>query len=256
MKWNANLYNEKHGFVAEYGRGLLEFVPQDTEQMILDLGCGTGALTAQLVPLGSKVVGVDSSQSMINTAKAQHPEITFLVCDALDLPFEDEWDVVFSNAVFHWIKDHDGLLKEIRKALKPKGVLLCEFGASGNVATIEEAFSQVCQRHGYGYQSKFNFPTVERLGKLLEENGFIIDRIYDFDRPTAFKDSTQGLENWMRQFYASELAEFSAKIQDNIIREVELLVKESLWKGNEWVADYRRLRVVAHIGEINENELS
>lgn len=51
MKWNSSLYNEKHDFVTEYGEGLLEFIPNNVEQTILDLGCGTGTLTKQLVPL-------------------------------------------------------------------------------------------------------------------------------------------------------------------------------------------------------------
>ena len=88
MKWNSSLYNEKHDFVTEYGEGLLEFIPNNVEQTILDLGCGTGTLTKQLVPLGSKVVGVDSSPSMINKAKEQFDNIEFMVCDALNLPFE------------------------------------------------------------------------------------------------------------------------------------------------------------------------
>lgn len=71
MEWNSQLYDNKHDFVAEYGKGLLEFVPENKEQTILDLGCGTGTLTAQLKKLGSKVVGVDSSQSMIDKAKEQ-----------------------------------------------------------------------------------------------------------------------------------------------------------------------------------------
>ena len=49
MKWDSKLYDNKHSFVAEYGKGLLEFVPVDKEQRILDLGCGTGVLTEQLL---------------------------------------------------------------------------------------------------------------------------------------------------------------------------------------------------------------
>ena len=123
MKWNSSLYNEKHDFVTEYGKGLLEFIPNNAKQTILDLGCGTGTLTKQLVTLGSKVVGVDSSPSMINKAKEQFENIEFMVCDALNLPFEKEWDIVFSNAVFHWITDHNALLNNIHKVLKPGGCL-------------------------------------------------------------------------------------------------------------------------------------
>lgn len=247
MEWNSLLYDNKHDFVAEYGKELLEFVPDNNEQTILDLGCGTGIMTAQLRNLGSKVVGVDSSKSMINRAKEQFDNIDFMVCDALDLPFENEFNVVFSNAVFHWIGDHDALLSNVRKVLKADGLLVCEFGANGNIATVENAFMKVCSSLGYNYTSKFNFPTCESFGKLLEGKGFVIDKIYDYDRPTPLKDDEQGLANWMKQFFASELVVMPEDIQVAVIKRVEELTRDILWNGNAWVADYRRLRAIAHI---------
>lgn len=247
MQWDSKLYDKKHDFVAEYGKGLLEFVPQNAEQSILDLGCGTGTLTAQLAKLCNKIVGVDGSQNMIDKAKEEFNNIEFKVCDALALPFEKEFDVVFSNAVFHWISGHDALLKSIHKVLKPHGLLVCEFGASGNIATVENAFAEACSSLNDGYKTKFNFPTVEDFGKLLENNGFIIDRIYDYDRPTVLKDGEQGLVNWMKQFYASELAAMPERVQVTVCKRVEELTRGTLWNGEEWVADYRRLRVIAHI---------
>ena len=110
--WNAMLYDNKHDFVSEYGKGLLEFVPENKNQSILDLGCGTGMLTAQLSNYADTIIGVDSSASMIAKAKKQYANIQFEVCDALTLPFEKQFDVVFSNAVFHWIPDHNALLKQ------------------------------------------------------------------------------------------------------------------------------------------------
>lgn len=246
MEWNSSLYDKKHDFVAEYGKGLLEFITKNNGQTILDLGCGTGTLTVQLADLCSKVIGVDSSQNMIDKAKKEFENIEFLVCDALALPFYEEFDIVFSNAVFHWINDHDALLKNIHKALKPQGLLVCEFGANGNIATIENAFIKVCQRLGYSYKSKFNFPTVEIFGEMLAKNDFFIDTIYDFDRPTVFKDGEQGLTNFLKQFLASELEVMPERIQSSLFNEVAELTREALWNGESWVADYRRLRVIAH----------
>mgnify|MGYP000102283518 len=108
-EWNATMYDNKHDFVAEYGKGLLEYIPQNEKQSILDLGCGTGTLTVQLNNLAKTVIGVDQSESMIKKAQEQYSNIEFRVCDALALPFESQFDVVFSNAVFHWIKDHENL---------------------------------------------------------------------------------------------------------------------------------------------------
>ncbi len=89
--------------------------------------------------------------------------------------------------------------------------------------------------------------TVEDFGNLLKKNGFIIDRIYDYDRPTVLKDGEQGLMNWLRQFFASELEVMPEYIQAMVFEKVERLTRETLWNGEEWVADYRRLRVIAYI---------
>lgn len=246
-EWNSSLYDNKHDFVAEYGKGLLEFVPENKKLSILDLGCGTGTLTAQLSKYADTLIGIDSSESMIAKARAQYGFINFMVCDALELPFENQFDIVFSNAVFHWISDHKALLNKVHKVLKPNGSLICEFGAAGNIAVIENAFRKACHDSGYDFNEKFNFPTSEHFACLLKENGFIIDKIYDFDRPTPLKDNENGLVNWMKQFYASELELMPENARNEIIEEVEALTKSSLWNGREWVADYRRLRVVAHI---------
>ena len=248
MNWNSTLYDNKHDFVAEYGKGLLEFIPENRDQSILDLGCGTGTLTAQLARLTDKVVGIDSSENMIEKAKSQFPELTFMVGDALNLPFENEFDVVFSNAVFHWISDHDTLLKNIHKVLKPQGLLVCEFGADGNIRMIEHAFMEASRRQGYDYKPKFNFPTPEQFGRLLEANGFVVEKVYAYDRPTPLKDHEQGLANWMRQFFASELESLPEDAGNSVIRDVEELTREKLWNGTEWTADYRRLRAVAKVG--------
>lgn len=245
MEWNASLYDIQHPFVAEYGKALLEFIPVDREQSILDLGCGTGTLTAQLAGLARNVVGVDSSQNMIDAAQKQFPHLSFAVHNALDLPFDHAFDLVFSNAVFHWIHDHDALLKIIHKVLKQPGLLVCEFGAHGNIATIEKAFAAVCKEMGYAYISKFNFPQAKHFALLLEKHGFLIDSIYEYDRPTILQGKEQGLSLWMKQFFASELEGIPENTQRVILEKVEALTRSVLWNGEAWIADYRRLRTIA-----------
>lgn len=245
MKWDSKLYDDRHNFVAEYGKGLLEYIPDKPNQHILDLGCGTGTLTAQLCAYSEFVTGVDSSVDMIERAKLQYDNINFYVCDALNLPFESEFDVVFSNAVFHWIIDHNLLIQNIFKALKSNGMLICEFGANGNISTIDKAFEISCAEYGFEYKSKFNFPTSEHFSNVLNNNGFVVEKAFSFDRPTPLSDGKNGLSNWMRQFYASELAELPKNTQNEIIANVENITKNELWNGIQWVADYRRLRAIA-----------
>ena len=75
----------------------------------------------------------------------------------------------------------------------------------------------------------------------------IRDRIYDYDRPTVLKDNEQGLVNWMKQFFASELSVMPEYMQTVVFEQVEELTRDILWNKEEWVADYRRLRAIAHI---------
>ena len=247
MKWNSKLYNNNHDFVAEYGKGLLEFVPEDKTQKILDLGCGTGVLTAELAQRGGYVLGIDGSSEMIETAKHTYPSLDFEVMDALKMSYLQQWDVVFSNAVFHWILDHDLLIQQIKSALKPSGTLICEFGAYGNIQTIENGLKNALEKKGLLLSSKFNFPTVEIFGSLLEKHGFSIDKIYDYDRPTPLKDGEEGLCKWAKQFFETDLRKFSENERNLILNDMMDVVREKLWNGSYWTADYRRLRVIAHI---------
>ena len=118
---------------------------------------------------------------------------------------------------------------------------------NGNIATIENAFMRVSKDLRYEYSPKFNFPTSEYFAALLRKNGFVIDKIYDYDRPTPLKDNEKGLANWMKQFFASDLELMTEKMQTEVIKNVEDLTRKSLWNGSQWIADYRRLRVIAHI---------
>lgn len=246
MQWNSTLYDQKHDFVAKYGEGLLTFLPENPAQAILDLGCGTGTLTAQLAARGSRVVGVDSARTMVERAKAQYPELAFQVCDALSLPFEDEFDVVFSNAVFHWIADHDTLLENVRKALKPGGQLICEFGGAGNIAAVEQAFNRACEELELAVRApRFNFPTPEEFSARLARHGLAPVQVYDYDRPTPLKDGEQGLANWMRQFFAGQLEALPEQTGQALLARAEELARPQLWDGGHWTADYRRLRAVA-----------
>ena len=244
MKWDSKLYNDSQNFVAEYGRGLLEFVPAKTEK-ILDLGCGTGTLTNQLAERCDYVLGIDLSDTMIKEAQKSYPHLDFATVDALEISYECEWDIIFSNAVFHWINDHNLLLQKIYKALKPNGKLICEFGAYGNISVIENGLNHALQEIGIKYTSKFNFSTVNDFEHLLTENGFMIEQIYSYDRPTPLKDGDQGLYNWVMQFFQDELGKLSTEQKDRVLATMSNEIKSKLWNGTCWVADYKRLRVFA-----------
>lgn len=80
MEWNTLLCDKKHDFVSEYGKELLEFMTERNKQVFLELGCGTGTLTAELARLGNKVIGADSSKNMIDKAKEQFGNMEMTIC--------------------------------------------------------------------------------------------------------------------------------------------------------------------------------
>ena len=188
MDWNADLYENKHDFVAEYGRDLLSNVPENPGQAILDLGCGTGTLTHALLEKSTSVVGLDASPEMIGKARQLYPGMDFRVLDACLMPWNNWFDVIFSNAAFHWIPDHGALLKAVSRALKPQGKLICEFGAHRNILRIREAFRPSLERMNLPYKTRFYFPTVEEYRSMLEQAGLRPEVVMDFDRPTPLKD--------------------------------------------------------------------
>ncbi len=246
MKWKSNLYDNSQGFVSEYGKDLIQYIPKDENLKILDLGCGTGDLTYQISELCSKNInGSDFSNEMIIKAKEKYSNIDFSVCDACSLPYDNEYDIIFSNAVFHWISDQNKLHQSIYKSLKKDGILICEFGGYKNIDKITQSYQKAVQTLNDSYTSPFYFPSIEEHTKILENNGFHIELIYDFDRPTPLPNEELGLRNWINQFFSSHLSKFTIENQDSILNLIEADLKPTMYIDGKWIADYRRLRVVA-----------
>lgn len=245
MEWNAALYDKSHGFVAEYGRSLVELVNRAEGQRILDIGCGTGTLSAELAAQGADVLGIDSSAEMVARAQAQFSRPRFAVKDAAALSYDSGFDTAFSNAVFHWIVDQGALLQGIYRALKPGGVLVCEFGAKGNVAKVRAAFNDALSSLGLPASREFFLPSPDEYSQRLRAAGFEVLHIGDYDRPTPLSDGEEGLSNWMRQFYAADLDATSPALAERVLASQADSLRPLLFQDGQWVLDYRRLRAVA-----------
>ena len=97
-QWDATQYDAKHAFVYEMAKGLVELLAPKAGERILDLGCGTGALTAEIAGRGAQILGVDQSEEMIAQARKKFPALKFEALDAKELRFNAEFNAVFSNA--------------------------------------------------------------------------------------------------------------------------------------------------------------
>ena len=246
--WNTALYEQQHAFVWQYGESLLELLAPKTGEQILDLGCGTGQLTEKIAESGAFVQGIDSSLSMIAKAKCNYPQLDFAVCDARDFEVGEPLDAVFSNAVLHWIHEPDAVINCVKKALKPGGRFVAEFGGKGNVQAIVTELLSVLSEIGARDTQALNpwyFPSIGEYAGLLEKQGFDVGYAVLVDRPTPLEGGSAGMANWIEMFAGGFLSGLSEEVRSRAILAVEERLRPALYRDGNWIADYRRIRVVA-----------
>jgi SAM-dependent methyltransferase len=239
--WQASEYARDAAFVAELGRPLLDWLSPRPGERILDLGCGDGRLTAEIVARGAAVVGLDSSESMVEAARAR--ALDARLGRAEQLAFHAEFDAVFSNAVLHWVADHDSVCAGVARALRPGGRFVGELGGHGNVAAVRTALRAALEQAGCAYREPWLFPTEEQFGATLARHGFTVERIETFPRLTPVP---AGLEGWLALFAEPVLEAVPAELRGSVVRRAENLLAPALRDPRDvWHADYVRLRFAA-----------
>jgi SAM-dependent methyltransferase len=239
--WSPSDYQQHAGFVPVLGASILAQLAPSPGERILDIGCGDGVLTADIAASGVAVVGIDASPEMTAAARARGLDARTI--DARALPFEREFDAVFSNAALHWIREADAVLAGAARALKPGGRFVVEFGGHMNVAAIVVAIRAVFAAHGIPFNSPWYYPTPDEYRARLEAHGFEVRDIRLFPRPTPLPT---GMIGWLRTFGIARFegvpTELGARIEEEI---VELLRPALCDSQGRWTADYVRLQAVA-----------
>ncbi len=248
MKWNTELYNDKHSFVYQYGEDLIKLLNPQKHEKILDLGCGSGQLTFEISQLCHEVIGIDQSTEMIANAKSKHQKIQFQVADATHFHFEDPFDAIFSNAVLHWVTDYQSPIRCAYRHLKKGGRIVFEFGGKGNIEAILNQLRKSLLAKGYQKQSQLNlwyFPSIAQYTTELEKVGFKVIFAQHFERPTELQDKENGIKDWLsmfaQHFFEGVLVQDREEIQD----EVQQKLKPQCFINGKWFADYQRIRVIA-----------
>ena len=244
--WNSSLYDQKHAFVYEYGRGLIPLLDPQPGELILDLGCGTGHLTKTIAESGARVIGIDSSPPMIEMAHATYPELEFHIADARNFSFTDPFDAIFSNATLHWIQPAESVVRCISTSLKTGGRFVAEFGGKGNVATIiaavQESFRELAHSEvDFGWY----FPSIGEYASLLEQYGLAVRSAILFERPTPLEDGDMGLRNWIHMFGDRVFHHLPNDVREQVLERTEEKARPHLFQGKQWFADYVRLRIMA-----------
>ena len=247
--WDAGRYDSAHSFLWERGRGVVELLAHVPGERILDLGCGTGHLTAYIAESGAEVVGIDSSEDMVRVASQNYPNILFEVADARSLPYVAEFDAVFSNAVLHWIRPPEAVVESVWRALRPGGRFVAEFGGENNIRTIMTAVGHALHaletRGAEVYKPDMYFPPLDEYDSLLETQGFSVARSTYFARPTPLDGGEEGMSAWLRMFGWDYLSPLSPTQRHEVVAHVEKATRSTLYTNGGWTADYWRIRIEA-----------
>jgi trans-aconitate 2-methyltransferase len=184
-EWNATEYHRISGPQVSWGARVLARVNLRGDEWLMDAGCGTGRLTAQLLqslPRG-RVVGVDLSQNMLAAAQ-DHLSPDFggkfllVAADLQDLPFARAFDGIFSTAAFHWVLDHDRLFRTLFRALRPGGWLQAQCGGGPNLARLRHRVGELAatakyERYFAGFREPWTFDDAETAAAIMRRAGFI-----------------------------------------------------------------------------------
>lgn len=243
--WDAALYAGPGRFVAVLAESLVGALNPQAGERILDLGCGDGFLTRRIAESGATVVGVDSSPEMVAAAREQGVDARCVSADSL--PFDQEFDAVFSNAALHWMSDQDAVLQGVRRALKPGGRVVAECGGQGNIAAIRVALLAVLTAYGIPaerIEHNYFFGAAEYIARL-ESHGFLVGDITVTPRPTRLPS---GMVAWLETFRRSVLELLPQEKRAGAVEQIVTLLKPVLCdREGHWTADYVRLRFLARL---------
>ncbi len=243
--WDPETYGRNGAFVPQLAGAVLEWLNAQPGERILDLGCGDGQLTVRLAATGAEVTGVDLSPQMVTAARARG--VAAQVANAEALPFADAtFDAVFSNAALHWMRDHEAMLAQVHRVLKPGGRFVAEMGGHGNIAAVRVAFIAALARHGQSSREDGvnYYPTPEAYTRRLEQAGFRVERMVFVPRPTPLGEG--GMAAWLRTFRKGVLDTLPEAMRQAVIEDTTELLSTALRdEEGHWTTDYVRLRFVA-----------
>jgi trans-aconitate 2-methyltransferase len=254
-EWNATLYHRISAPQVSWGKKVLARVSFRGDERVLDAGCGTGLLTRDLLealPRGH-VVALDVSQNMLDEARAYlEPDfrgrVEFAHYDLLDLPFEQEFDGIFSTASFHWVLDHDRLFRNLYRALRPGGWLVAQCGGERNIERLLKRTQALMESKAHaayfaGYESPWEFSSPAAAAARLRNAGFQQIETSSEEAPTFFPNALE-----FQQFVETVILRHHVqRITENAVRQQFLAELTKQYEADDppFLIDYRRLNLQA-----------
>ncbi len=229
--WNASDYAKNSQNQFQWAKELIPKLKLKGNESLLDIGCGDGKTTAEIskcLPNG-KVIGIDSSSQMIKLAKntfqnEQYPNLTFHLMNARSLSFEEEFDLVFSNAALHWITDQKAVLQGVQTSLKPHGRILFQMAGKGNAQAVLKIFDELLvlpKWHEYfdGFTFPYAFLGPQEYRQLLIDVDLKPVSIDLLPRDMKFS-SAEGMAGWIRTTWLPFTERIPVKMRDDFVREI------------------------------------
>ncbi len=239
--WDVARYEASHSYVWSYGAPLIDLLAPRAGERILDLGCGSGQLTARIAEAGATVAGLDSSPAMIAQARINFPGLRFVLADAAAYRPAEPFDAIFSNAALHWMKPPAAVAASIAHALNPGGRLVAEFGGRDNIASIAGGLRACLGGAHFDARNPWYFPSIAEYASLLEQHGLEVSSATLFERPTP----VASLRDWLEMFAAPFFDGLSRAERDALFARMETVLAPTLFDAGAWRIDYRRLRLQA-----------
>jgi trans-aconitate methyltransferase len=229
--WNPELYSSSSSSQKKWGFELLAKLHLKGNERILDVGCGDGKLSAEIASNlpESSVLGIDLSDAMIAFAREHYlpelfPNLSFMQIDAEDLSFDSEFDMIFSNAALHWIKDHETLLEGFWKSLKPGGKLLAQMGGKGNAADVLKIIDSMLEEEKWGsYFRNFVFPygfyEPEEYEKWLKNADFSV-KYLELSSKVMILEGEKEFFDWISSTWHPYTQQIPEEIREDFISEL------------------------------------
>jgi SAM-dependent methyltransferase len=247
-RWSPGDYAANAAFVPALGAAALDLLAPQPGELILDIGCGDGALTTRILASGARVIGLDASQEMVDAARRRGVDAFVADAQALGLDGQAErfgkFDAAFSNAALHWMLDPDAVASGVFSLLKPGGRFVGEMGGEGNIATLRRGIREELAERGYTLpdQDPQWYPGCEAFVRLYACAGFTGINAQLIPRPTPL---ATGVAAWVKTFRAGWLDQAGVpdSERDAIAEAIELRLQPRLQQPDgSWLADYVRLR--------------
>lgn len=243
-QWDGRSYDRISGPMQTLGQAVLDRLPLEGDEAVLDAGCGSGRITETLIarlPRG-RAIGVDMSESMVAAARARlGPDADIRRADLLELELDEPVDAILSTATFHWIADHDLLFRRLHAALRPGGRLSAQCGGEGNITKLRGRAGVVIEREPYAalfrdWRPPWNYANPADTEARLLAAGFAAAECWLAPAPTEPEHPREFLATIVLGPHVQHLPEtLREPFMDEVMAEL----------GEPVVVDYVRLNIDA-----------